>query len=141
VANTENIAQFNLCDYVVQWLHDAVAKLKKDMSKRNGTINLFGCHLFLLVGPFLHVDTCFYMRPMHFPLIYFLCIKQIFLLAILDLGLFMSEYDVLPRICKFDHVTLKRMITMAADMGKPPVSYVCSLVSIFLFKYTRLQQG
>jgi hypothetical protein len=76
-----------------------------------------------------------------FPLIYFLCIKQIFLLANLDLGLFMSEYDVLPRIWKFDHVTLKRMITMAANMGKSPVSYVCSLVSIFLFKYTRLQQG
>jgi hypothetical protein len=49
VANTENIAQFNWCEYVVQCLLDAVAKLKKDMSNKNSTINLFGCHLFLQV--------------------------------------------------------------------------------------------
>jgi hypothetical protein len=50
VANTDNIAQFNWCDYVLQCLLDAVIKLQKDMSNGNSTINLSGCHVFLPVN-------------------------------------------------------------------------------------------
>lgn len=85
---------------MLQCLLHAVAKLKKDMSKRNGTIKLFGCHFFL----------------------------QIFLVDNLSHGLFTTKDDVLPRICKFEQATLRRMITVAADMGKPTVSYGCSLL-------------
>jgi hypothetical protein len=53
VANTENIAQFNWCEYVLQCLLDAVIKLQKDMANGNSTINLSGCHVFLPVMFFL----------------------------------------------------------------------------------------
>jgi hypothetical protein len=49
IANTENIAQFNWCEYVLQCMLNGVTKLKKDMSNRNPTINLLGCHIFLPV--------------------------------------------------------------------------------------------
>lgn len=98
LANTENIAQFNWCEYVLQVLLEAVTKLKKDVMNKNSTINLFGCHIFF----------------------------QIFLLDNIDLGMFTTKHDVLPRFCGFDQVTLRRMITMAADLGKSPTSYAAA---------------
>uniref|UniRef100_A0ACD6A6M3 Uncharacterized protein n=1 Tax=Avena sativa TaxID=4498 RepID=A0ACD6A6M3_AVESA len=99
LANTENIAQFNWCDYVLQAALDGVAKLKLDMSSKRRSINLVGCHLFL----------------------------QVFLLDNLDLALFNMKHDVLPRASAFDQVVLRRMITMAADKGRTPTS--CSIPS------------
>jgi hypothetical protein len=46
VANTENIAQFDWCEYVMQALLDGVAKFQRDMKTDASTINMFGCHLF-----------------------------------------------------------------------------------------------
>jgi hypothetical protein len=53
------------------------------------------------------------------------------LLDNLDLSQFNMKHDVLPRILAFDQVTLRRMTTMALDIGKYPPSYascpVCDL--------------
>jgi hypothetical protein len=49
VANTENIAQFNWCEYAMQALLDGVSKFQRDMHTDSSTINMFGCHLFFQV--------------------------------------------------------------------------------------------
>jgi hypothetical protein len=56
LASTENISQFNWCEYALQCVLDGVTRLKKDMMKRNTTINLSGCHIFLPV--FFLLMTC-----------------------------------------------------------------------------------
>nr|XP_051205125.1 uncharacterized protein LOC127318693 [Lolium perenne] len=95
LANTENIAQFNWGEYIIQSLLDAVDKYKRDVRNQAQTINLFGCHLWL----------------------------QVFLLDNLDLGIFNKRHDDLPRIKVFDQDWLRRTITMASDLGKGPNSY------------------
>lgn len=47
LASTEEIAQFNWCEYVLQCLLDAVTKLKIDIENGVTAANLTGCHLFL----------------------------------------------------------------------------------------------
>jgi len=96
VANTEAIAQFNWCEYVLQVLLDAATKLQKDTMNKNGTVNMFGCHLF-------------------FP---------VFMLDNIDLGLFNTKHDVW--IVSFDQVTIRRMTTMASDVGRNSESYTAS---------------
>jgi hypothetical protein len=58
-------------------------------------------------------------------------LPQLFLLDNLDLSQFNMKHDVLPRILAFDQVTLRRMTTMALDVGKYPPSYascpICDL--------------
>lgn len=95
IANTEMIQQFNWCEYVLQYLLDAVRKLKKDMMSNSPSTNLTGCHLFF----------------------------QVFLLDNLDLGMFNKPHDSLPRIVVFDQDTLRRMLNMAMDLGKGVTSY------------------
>lgn len=95
IANTEMIQQFNWCEYVLQYLLDAVRKLKKDMMSNSPSTNLTGCHLFF----------------------------QVFLLDNLDLGMFNKPHDSLPRIVVFDQDTLRRMLNMAMDLGKGVPSY------------------
>lgn len=98
LANTETIEQFNWCVYVIQCLLAGVRRLKNDMLSNNPGTNLVGCHLFL----------------------------QIFLLDNLDHGMFNKEHSVLPRVSQFDQDSLRRMITMATDVGKPSASYACA---------------
>ena len=50
LASTEEIAQFNYCEYVLQCFLDAVTKLKIDLENGVTTANLAGCHLFLQVS-------------------------------------------------------------------------------------------
>lgn len=95
IVNTEMIEQFNWCEYVLQYLLDAVRKLKRDMISNNPSTNLTGCHLFF----------------------------QIFLLDNLDLGIFNKPHDVLSRIVAFDPDTLRRMLNMAVDPVKGATSY------------------
>lgn len=78
LASTENISQFNWCEYVLQCLLDAVTKLKMDIKNGVTTANLTGGHLFL----------------------------QVFYMDNLDLGIFNKKHDVLPRVKVFDQETL-----------------------------------
>uniref|UniRef100_A0ACD5Z8J1 Uncharacterized protein n=1 Tax=Avena sativa TaxID=4498 RepID=A0ACD5Z8J1_AVESA len=80
LADTENIAQFNWCEYVMQALLDAVDKYQKDVHNDSQAINLLGCHLWL-------------------------------------------QHDVVPRIKAFEADWIRRLITMASDIGKGPRSY------------------
>uniref|UniRef100_A0ACD5UEM7 Uncharacterized protein n=2 Tax=Avena sativa TaxID=4498 RepID=A0ACD5UEM7_AVESA len=95
VVNTEHIAQFNWCEYVLKVLLDAITKLQKDTMNKNATMNMFGCHIFL----------------------------PVFMLDNLDLGIFTTKHDVIPRIISFDQVTFRRMTTMASDVRTTPPSY------------------
>uniref|UniRef100_A0ACD5Z8M2 Uncharacterized protein n=1 Tax=Avena sativa TaxID=4498 RepID=A0ACD5Z8M2_AVESA len=95
LADTENIGQFNWCEYILQSLLDAVGKYKTDVRNNSHAINLFGCHLWL----------------------------QVFLLDNLDLGIFNKKHDVIPRIKAFDADWIRRLITMASDICKGPRSY------------------
>ncbi|XP_037456665.1 uncharacterized protein LOC119327668 [Triticum dicoccoides] len=95
LANTETISQFNLCEYVLQCLLEAVRRLKKDMLSNNPGTNLVGCHLFL----------------------------QVFFLHSIDLGIFNKKHNVLPRISEFDQDSIRNMITMSTDIGKNPTSH------------------
>ncbi|XP_044384772.1 uncharacterized protein [Triticum aestivum] len=95
LANTENISQFNWCEFVLEFLLEAVRRLKNDMMANNMNANLVGCHLFL----------------------------QIFFLDNVDLGIFNKNHNVLPRISDFDQTSIKNMITMATDIGMGPTSY------------------
>ncbi|VAH66270.1 unnamed protein product [Triticum turgidum subsp. durum] len=95
LANTENISQFNWCEFVLEFLLEAVRRLKNDMMDNNMNTNLVGCHLFF----------------------------QIFFLDNVDLGIFNKNHNVLPRISDFDQTNIKNMITMATDIGKGPTSY------------------
>lgn len=47
LANTENITQYNWCEFVLEFLLEAVRRLKNDMMANNHSTNLVGCHLFL----------------------------------------------------------------------------------------------
>lgn len=99
LASTEEIAQFNWCEYVLQCLLDAVAKLKLDIGNGLSVANLTGCHLFL----------------------------QVFFLDNLDLGLFNMKHDVLPRVKQFDQDCLRKMTTMASDVGVPEPSFASAM--------------
>uniref|UniRef100_A0A8R7R767 Aminotransferase-like plant mobile domain-containing protein n=1 Tax=Triticum urartu TaxID=4572 RepID=A0A8R7R767_TRIUA len=101
LANPENIQQFNWCEYVLSCLTDSVTKLQKDLVMNVQTINLTGCHLFL----------------------------QVFFLDNLELGIFTTKHDIFPRISAFDRATLRRMITMATDIGKSPSTYTSAMGS------------
>uniref|UniRef100_A0A453QHN2 Aminotransferase-like plant mobile domain-containing protein n=1 Tax=Aegilops tauschii subsp. strangulata TaxID=200361 RepID=A0A453QHN2_AEGTS len=100
LANMENITQYNWCEFVLEFLLEAVRRLKNDMMANNHSTNLVGCHLFL----------------------------QIFFLDNVDLGIFNKKHNVLPRISDFDQNSLKNMITMATDIGKGPTSYVKCMI-------------
>ena len=92
LANTENISQFNWCEFVLDFLLEAVRRLKNDMMANNLNTNLVGCHLFL----------------------------QIFFLDNVDLGIFNNNHNVLPHISDFDQSSMKNMITMATHIGRAP---------------------
>uniref|UniRef100_A0ACD5ZEI2 Uncharacterized protein n=1 Tax=Avena sativa TaxID=4498 RepID=A0ACD5ZEI2_AVESA len=79
----------------MQALLDAVDKYQKDVHNDSQAINLLGCHLWL----------------------------QVFLLDNLDLGIFNKKHDVVPRIKAFEADWIRRLITMASDIGKGPRSY------------------
>ncbi|XBH62134.1 hypothetical protein VPH35_116426 [Triticum aestivum] len=95
LASTEEIAQFNYCEYVLQCFLDAVTKLKIDLENGVTTANLAGCHLFL----------------------------QVFYLNNIDLGIFNMKHDVLPRFKEFDQDKLLRMTIMPTDVGVPEPSF------------------
>ncbi|KAM3228087.1 hypothetical protein ACQJBY_059670 [Aegilops geniculata] len=95
LASTEEIAQFNCCEYVLQCFLDAVTKLKIDLENGVTTANLVGCHLFL----------------------------QVFYLDNIDLGIFNMKHDVVPRFKEFDQDKLLRMTTMPTDVGVPEPSF------------------
>ncbi|XBH92970.1 hypothetical protein VPH35_083988 [Triticum aestivum] len=112
VANPEMIQHFNWCEYVLQCLIDAVSKLRRDIAMGTQTINLTGCHLFL----------------------------EVFFLDNLDLRIFNKKHDAMPRISVFDQDTLRRMITMATDVGSSPYTYSSAPVwheLLVPFCYTR----
>ncbi|EMS59894.1 hypothetical protein TRIUR3_16939 [Triticum urartu] len=111
LASTENIAQFNWCQYVLDALLDAVRKLKRDIILNNLNTNLTGCHLFY----------------------------QIFTLDSLHLGTFNKKHDVFPRISDFDADCLRNMIIMATDPIKSANSWsyapVADEISLLLKKH------
>jgi hypothetical protein len=61
LANTDNIAQFNWGEYIIQSLLDAVEKYKRDVRSHAHTINLFGCHLWLQVSFLLLSNMSFFL--------------------------------------------------------------------------------
>lgn len=84
----------------MQCLLDAVTKLKIDIENGATTASLTGCHLFL----------------------------QVFFLENIDLGFFNMKHDVLPRVKEFDQDKLRRMATMATDVGVPEPSFASSML-------------
>ena len=57
LANTENITQYNWCEFVLEFLLEAVRRLKNDMMANNHSTNLVGCHLFLQVCKHVFFST------------------------------------------------------------------------------------
>lgn len=83
---------------LIKCLLDAVTKLKMDIKNGVTTANLTGCHLFL----------------------------QVFYIDNLDLGIFNMKHDVFLRIKQFDQDMLRRMATMATDVGVAEPSFASS---------------
>jgi hypothetical protein len=54
LGNTDNIAQYNWCEYILQSLMDAVDKYNRDVRQNAQNINLLGCHLWLQVMHIFH---------------------------------------------------------------------------------------
>jgi hypothetical protein len=66
ISNTNNITDFNWCEYVLQDLFKGVAKLKLDIQNSREITHLHGCHLFAQVThyPLLSIfHTCFQQPP------------------------------------------------------------------------------
>ncbi|XP_048540963.1 uncharacterized protein LOC125520167 isoform X1 [Triticum urartu] len=125
LSKAENIPQFNWCDYVMQCLLDAVTKLKMDIKNGVSTTNLTGGHLFLQVNTFLFQGIIHVFGPKHFKTVCFtiILLMHVFYLDNLDLGIFNKKHDVLPRVNVFDQDTLRKMATMATDVGLPEPSF------------------
>jgi hypothetical protein len=82
LSNTDNIQDFNWCEYVLQDLFAAVKTVKDDIANNRPTTHLYGCHLW----------------------------AQIFYLDNLDLGIFNLRHSVMPRVAAFDDTQMRRMI-------------------------------
>ncbi|KAI4991370.1 hypothetical protein ZWY2020_039741, partial [Hordeum vulgare] len=102
LANIETIEQFNWCEYVIQCMLAGVMRLKNDIRSGKPVSNLVGCHLWL----------------------------QIFLLDNLDLGIYNKQHASMPRVKVFDQASIRGMIIMANDIGKPVTSYASAPVRI-----------
>lgn len=92
IKDAENIALFNWCKYSVNFLLEAVRKLKLEIDANITPNHLYGCHLFL----------------------------QVFVLDNVELGIMNLKQTTIPRIHLFDGETLKRMILVcsARKLGK-----------------------
>ncbi|KAF7062266.1 hypothetical protein CFC21_068890 [Triticum aestivum] len=76
------IKSWNWGGYVLKNLFQAVRKFKTDVSKRNSTIHIVGCHLFL----------------------------QVFVLDCLDLGILNKPREITPRIGLYDYDSMRKMV-------------------------------
>ncbi|KAK1632974.1 hypothetical protein QYE76_007289 [Lolium multiflorum] len=95
LANTQQIQDFNWCEYVLLELFAGVQKLKADIQDNSAVTHLQGCHLW----------------------------AQIFYLDNINLGIFNMRHDSLPRISAYDDVSLRRMINQCAGTAKGPADY------------------
>ncbi|KAM0903673.1 hypothetical protein ACQ4PT_018515 [Festuca glaucescens] len=100
IANTDSISDFNWCEYVLQDLFRAVAKLNLDVQKDRTNTHLQGCHLF----------------------------AQVFYLDNMNLGIFNMRHDVLPQISCFDDVKMRRMILQCSTPLKGVEDWSAAMV-------------
>ncbi|XBI69913.1 hypothetical protein VPH35_064531 [Triticum aestivum] len=110
------IKSWNWGGYVLKHLFQAVRKFKTDVSKRNPTIHIVGCHLFL----------------------------QVFVLDCLDLGILNKPQEITPHIGLYDYDSMRKMVeNIAVNISPGEISYhggaviivfliieVCGLASI-----------
>ena len=80
--DVSKIKNWNWGAYVLKNLFQAVRKFKIEVSKRNPTIHIVGCHLFL----------------------------QVFVLDNLELGLLNKQQGVTPRIGLYNYESMKKMV-------------------------------
>ncbi|XP_048559623.1 uncharacterized protein LOC125540089 isoform X1 [Triticum urartu] len=114
LVDTENIGQFNWCEYVVQCMLAGVRRIKTDIRSGNMATNLVGCHLFL----------------------------QIFLLDNHNLFMMNKPHSVLPRASVFDQDSFRKMIIHATDVGKSTSSYASAPIRYYsLVCYARSKHG
>ncbi|KAM3371525.1 hypothetical protein ACQJBY_018762 [Aegilops geniculata] len=101
LGDISKIKDWNWGGYVLKNLFQAVKKFKADMYKRNPTVHIVGCHLFL----------------------------QLFILDSLDLGVLNMLRDVTPRIGLYDYDLMKKMVDkITVNVGAGEVSYHGAMV-------------
>jgi hypothetical protein len=124
LANTQQIQDFNWCEYVLLELFAGVQKLKADIQDNSAVTHLQGCHLWAQVGSsmrLLNTAKWKMKTPQHgLMILHFL---QIFYLDNINLGIFNMRHDSLPRISAYDDVSLRRMINQCAGTAKGPADY------------------
>lgn len=98
IACTENIKDFNWCQYVLDDLLAATDKVKADIHASRQVTHLHVCHLFF----------------------------QVFYLDNLDLGMFNKSHNTLPRIACFDDTSFRRMILQCCSLKKGVHDYSCA---------------
>ncbi|XP_020155707.1 uncharacterized protein [Aegilops tauschii subsp. strangulata] len=96
LSDVDKIRTWNWCSYILKHLFNAVRKFKSDVIKRNPTIHIVGCHLFL----------------------------QVFVLDSLELGQLNKPRGMYPRIALFEHESMKKMIDITSvNMGGGEISF------------------
>ncbi|XBJ23646.1 hypothetical protein VPH35_001734 [Triticum aestivum] len=101
IANTDRIADFDWCNYVLSDLISASQQVQSDMRNNKLKTHLQGCHVFL----------------------------QVFVLDNLNLGLNNIPHDTYPRVASFDDNKLRRMILATTSTDKLTWDYSCAPVS------------
>ncbi|XP_051190200.2 uncharacterized protein [Lolium perenne] len=100
LANTDNIQDFNWCEYVLQDLFAAVRTVKDDIAKNRTSTHLYGCHLW----------------------------AQVFYLDNLELGIFNLRHSVMPRVAAFDDTQMRRMILQCSTTINGVEQWSCATV-------------
>ncbi|XP_048550972.1 uncharacterized protein LOC125530634 isoform X1 [Triticum urartu] len=101
LSDISKIKDWNWGGYVLKNLFQAVKKFNADVSKRNPTVHIVGCHLFL----------------------------QLFVLDSLDLGVLNMLRDVTLRIGLYEYDLMKKMVDkITVNVGASEVSYHGAMV-------------
>ncbi|XP_037404256.1 uncharacterized protein LOC119267055 isoform X1 [Triticum dicoccoides] len=98
IANTDRIADFDWCNYVLSDLISASQQVQSDMRNNKLKTHLQGCHVFL----------------------------QVFVLDNLNLGINNIPHDTYPRVASFDDNKLRRMILATTSTDKLTWDYSCA---------------
>ncbi|KAM3213700.1 hypothetical protein ACQJBY_066231 [Aegilops geniculata] len=101
IANTDRIADFDWCNYVLSDLISVSQQVRSDIRNNKVKTHLQGCHVFL----------------------------QVFVLDNLNLGINNIPHDTYPRVACFDDSKLRRMTLATTSTDKLSWSYSCAPVS------------
>ncbi|KAM3213701.1 hypothetical protein ACQJBY_066233 [Aegilops geniculata] len=98
IANTDRIADFDWCNYVLSDLISVSQQVRSDIRNNKVKTHLQGCHVFL----------------------------QVFVLDNLNLGINNIPHDTYPRVACFDDSKLRRMTLATTSTDKLSWSYSCA---------------